>query len=207
MSPDELPRLQAETMPRLVRILVVQGVAILVLLILLGISMWVGLNKRPQVLGLTEAGRVIPLIPLDKPYVSDSRVISFADECTRMAFSHDFVNFRSTQAAVGQCFTLAGSESFARAMAPLLQDLEERRMVMSITPIAPPTVVRTFKRGGAVFSWSVQSVITLNREGTRERMTPASYVVDLVIERVPLEESVRGISVAMINMRPGGVKS
>lgn len=207
MSPDEIPRLQMEAMPKLVRILVMQAITIVVLLVVLGISVWVGLNKQPQVLGLTETGRVIPLVPLDKPYVSDSRVISFADECTRLAFSHDFTNFRQTQAQAGQCFTSVGSESFAKAMEPLLQDLEQRRMVMSITPMQPPTVVRTFKRGGNVHSWAVQSVITLNREGTRERMTPTSYVVDLVIERVPLEESVRGISVALINLRPGGAKS
>ncbi|MEJ8837591.1 DotI/IcmL family type IV secretion protein [Ramlibacter sp. AN1133] len=184
-----------------------QSITIVVLIILLGVSMVMGMAKRPQLLGITESGRVVPLVPLDKPYVSDSRVLGFADECTRQAFSHDFVNFRLTQAEAGQCFTASGAESFARAMAPLLEDLEQRRMVMSITPIAPPTVVRTFKRGGEVYSWAVQSVITLNREGTRERMTPTSYVVDLVIERVPLEESVRGISVAQINMRPGGAKS
>lgn len=206
MSPDELPRLQAEAMPRLVRICAMQSIAICVLIVLLGVSVWMGMTKRPQVLGLTESGRVIPLVPLDKPYVNDARVVSFADECTRSAFSHDFVNYRQTEVEASKCFTSAGAESFAQAMEPLLEDLQQRRMVMSVTPVKPPVVVRTFRRG-SVYSWQVQSVITLNREGTRERMTPASYVVDMVIERVPLEESVRGISVAQITLRPGTAKS
>lgn len=203
MSPEDLTRLMAETMPRLVRIMTLLAIGLVLNVALLGASIYMGMSKRPQVLGITESGRVIPIVPLDKPYVSDSRVLSFADECTRTAFSHDFVNFRSTMAQASNCFTSNGVEGFSQALGPLLQDLEARRMVMSVS-LQAPAVVRTFKRNGQIYSWLVQTRMTLNREGTRERVSPTTYVVDLVIERVPLEESIRGISVAQINVRPGG---
>jgi intracellular multiplication protein IcmL len=205
-SPDDLPRLQAESYPRLVRIIVMQSFAIVLMAILLiGAVAW-GMNKRPNNFAVTEKGTIIPLIPLDKPYVSESRVIGFADECIREALSHDFNNYRMTVARATECFTPAGAESYAHAMDPLLKDLQERRMVMSVSVTQSPTVVRTYKRSD-VYSWGLQAVVTLNREGTRERVTPASYVVELTIERVPLEDSVRGISVSMITLRPGGAKT
>lgn len=203
-SPDELNQIRADVVPKLVRIVVLQSIAIGILTVVMGVALYVGITKPPQLLAITDTGRVIPLVPLDKPYVGDSRVVGFADECIRTAFSHDFLNFRQTLASASSCFTTDGSASFNTAIAPLIQDLESRRMVMTPT-MQPAVVVRTFKRGGQVFSWVVQTKMTLNREGTRDRVIPTTYVVDLVVERVSLEESVRGIAVSQINVRPGSV--
>jgi intracellular multiplication protein IcmL len=203
MSPEELPRLQADAAPRMARVIVAQSVAIVILIVLLGLSMAWGQFKKPLVIAATATGQIIPIVPLDKPYTSDARVVGFADECMREAFSHDFVNFRTSMTRASECFTTSGNESFFKAMEPIVQDLEQRRMVMSITVNRPPAIVKTFRRGGNVFSWEVQAVVTLNREGTRERMSPANYVVRMTVERVPLEDSPRGISVAQINVSPG----
>lgn len=204
MSPDDLNQIRAEVMPKLVRAIMLSSIANVLLALCVIAAVYFGITKPAQVLAVTETGRVVPLVPLDKPYVGDSRVVGFADECTRTAFSHDFLNFRQTLASASSCFTSEGSASFAKAIEPLIQDLESRRMVMTPT-MQPAVVVRTFKKSGQVYSWVVQTKMTLNREGTRERVVPTTYVVDLIIERVPLEESVRGIGVAQINVRPGSV--
>lgn len=202
MSPDELPRLQAEAMPKLIRVLTASIVLnVLLGALLIGAVTW-AMMKKPLIIATTESGRIIPIVPLDQPYTSDARVVSFADECIRAALSHDFVNFRASMQAASECFTTGGSDSFYKAMDPLLADLQQRRMVMSVTPTRPPVIVKPFMRAG-VRSWQLQSVVTINREGTKERITPATYIVSMVVERVPLEESVRGISVAQIDLKPG----
>lgn len=202
LGPEDLDQIRAAIMPKVVRVMVAQTVAILVLAIGLILAFYSAATKRPEVLAVTETGRIIPLVPLDKPYVSDARIIGFADECIRAAFGHDFLNFRTTMAAARNCFTVDGGRNFDSAIAPLLSDIQERRMVMAAT-LQPAVIVSSTVRSGGVKTWVVQTKMTLFREGTKDRVAPVTYIVDLVIERVPLEDSVRGISVSQINVRPG----
>lgn len=201
LGPEDLDKIRAELIPKGVRVLVLLSIANVVLCIGLILSFYVAATKRPATFAITETGRIIPLVPLDKPYVSDARVVGFADECVRESFGHDFLNFRTTMANARECFTSGGSASFNAAIAPLLVDIQSRRLVMSAT-LQPAVVVKTSVQGDRVYTWVVQSKMTLFREGTKDRVAPATYVVDLVIERVPLEDSVRGIAVSQINVRP-----
>lgn len=200
MSPDDLHEIRAVILPKLIRTSFFLSVAIVVLALGLVLAIYLAATKKPQILAITETGRVIPLVPLDRAYVPDARVIGFADECVRSAFSHDFLNFRHTLGQARGCFTGSGGASFDAAIEPLIKDLEQRRMVMTST-LQPAVIVKTMTRSG-VYSWVVQTKMTLYREGTKERVNPAQYVVDIVVERVPLEESVRGIALSQINVRP-----
>jgi intracellular multiplication protein IcmL len=202
MTPTEdIERIRKEVLPKLVRISVLQSIAILVMALILMFMCYALSVQKPIVHAVTESGKIIPLTPLDKPYVGDSRIISFADECIRQAFSHDFKNFRLTLAGAKKCFTNSGASGFDVAIEPLIDDLEKRRMIMSAT-LEPAVIVKTATIGG-VYTWVVQTRMTLFRDGTKERLAPAPYVVDLVIERVPLEDSVRGMGIAQLNVRPG----
>jgi intracellular multiplication protein IcmL len=158
-------------------------------------------TKQPMTFGVSDKGTIIPLVPMDQPYLGDARIISFADECVRQAFSHDFRNFRQTVNGAKGCFTTEGAIGFDKAIEPLIADIIARRMVMSVTT-QPPIVNRKAPVRG-VHTWVVQTQMTLFRDGSKERISPATYTVDLVIERIPLEASVRGVGVAQINVRPG----
>ncbi len=202
LGPEDLDQIRAEIMPKFVRVMFFQSIAIAVLAVGLIVAFYMAASKRPEVLAVTEAGRIIPLVPLDKPYVSDARIVGFADECIRAAFGHDFLNFRATMAVAKECFTTEGGRNFDTAISPLLKDIQARRMVMAAT-LQPAIIVQSTVRSGNVKTWVVQTKMTLFREGTKDRVAPVTYIVDLVVERVPLEDSVRGISVSQINVRPG----
>lgn len=196
----EIASLQSEVMPKLARAAFIQSIAILAMTVLAIVLGYFAVTQRPAIVGITDSGRVIPLIALDKPHVNDSRVIGFAAECLQSVFAHDFVNFKGSMNEASKCFTSDGTQSLYSAMEPLLADISKRRMVMS-SVIQPPTVVRKGISGG-VHTWVVQTKMTLYKEGTAEREAPRSLIVDLVIERVPLDESVRGIGLAKMNVRP-----
>lgn len=200
-SPDtDLQRIAQEIVPKLVRSNFILTIAVVVLAIAVTAVGVMAVNKRPLTFAVTDGGRIIPLVPLDKPYVGDARVIGFADECVRQAFSHDFKNFRMSIADAKSCFTSAGVSGFDEAIAPLIADLKEKRMVMSVS-MEPAVIMKVTKPRG-VHTWVLQSRMTLFREGTRERIVPSVFRVDLVVERVPLEESLRGIGISQIYVKP-----
>lgn len=204
MTPTEdIEKIRKEVLPRLVKVMVIQSFAIGLLVIGMIFLGYLAATRKPIIHAITESGRIIPLVPLDQPYVGDPRIVGFSDECIRQAFSHDFLNFRASLSDSKRCFTSSGADGFDAAITPLIEDIKKRRLVMTAT-LEPAVIVKSYKSKG-VATWVVQTKMTLFREGTSERVPPASFVLDLVVERVPLEESVRGVGIAQINVRPGAV--
>ena len=66
--------------PRMTRFLVVQGIVTLVALAVAVGALAIAFSRKPVVVGITDSGRVVPLIALDQPFVNDSRVVSFATD-------------------------------------------------------------------------------------------------------------------------------
>ncbi|WP_371436278.1 DotI/IcmL family type IV secretion protein [Polaromonas sp.] len=189
-----------QAVPKLLMIITVLGIAFLVqtiAMVSLTAFVW---KKKTESFAVSETGRVVPLVPLDKPYVNDSRVSGFAEECLRSSFSHDYENYRLTMNAAKNCYTSAGAKAFEAAMDPMLDDIKNKRVVMS-SSMEPTVVVKSYILSGAVH-WETQTPMTLYRRGTREQLTPIRFLVTTVVERVPLDENVRGISVRSINLKP-----
>lgn len=198
MTPPSNPLQQTA---RLVRLCVILAATSALTAGSAAIALYMGLGKRVVVVGATETGRFIPAVTLNRPYLNDQRVQAFAEECLRRSFAHDFRNFRLTMTEASVCYTPRAGQLFAQEMQPLLQDLVERRMVMTAVIDKPPVVVSSREVSG-VHTWSLQAQLTLHRDGTRERVPPAAYRAQLVISRVPLEEAVRGVLVSLISLSP-----
>lgn len=191
----------AQQTAKLIRLSVWLGAATLVSVVACAVALWAAAGKKVVVIGATETGRFIQAVALDKPYLNEPRVQAFAEECLRRSFAHDFRNFRLTMSEATECYSVRAGQLFNNEMQPLLADLVEKRMVMTAVIDKPPVVVGVGQTGG-VYTWSLQSQVTLHREGTRERVPPAVYKVKLLVTRVPLEEAARGVLVNFISLSP-----
>ena len=171
----------------------VLALAVLVLVFFLG-------SKRVYPVAIDAAGRVIPMISLDKPYVNDSRILGFVDECIRRSFSHDYENFRMSINDAKNCYTPGGASEYEAAISPLIADVTRMNLVMSVS-LETSVVVNRYIRDG-IYVWETQTPMTLYRRGTRETLAPARFLVTSMVIRVPLEHDVRGIAIRAINVRP-----
>jgi len=159
-------------------------------------------KKKVVPVAMDSTGRVIPLVPLDQPYVTDSRVIGFVDECIRRSFGHDYENFRMTINDAKECYTPTGASEFEEAISPLIRDVINMNLVMSAS-LETTVVVRRGVRNG-YFTWETQTPVTIYRRGTRETIAPVRYIVSALVIRVPLEQDVRGVLVRSIAVKPAG---
>lgn len=164
---------------------------------------WRLMTSQVSVIAVTESGQIIQPQPLAKAFVTDTRVLSFAGEALRASFSHDFVNYRDTFAtAKSQYYTNEGGASFAQAIDPILNDLRQRRLVMSAAPLKAPSLIRGPYLLGGRAVWEIQAPITLFYEGTQSRFPPQNRLATLKIVRVDLAESMTGIGVDSIQLSP-----
>lgn len=188
--------------PRLIGACVALGVSTAICAVAAAVAFSMASSKRVVVVGATDSGQFIAAIPLDKPYLNESRVTAFAVEALRASFAHDFVSFRKTMTDAQSWYTPLASESYTKAITPLLDEIGQRRMVMSLEVIQPAVVVKAYLDGNGSYTWDLQAKVSLMREGQRERIMPATYVVEMTVTRVPLDVSVRGVLVSAITLKP-----
>ena len=162
---------------------------------------WYAVGRKVEVIAVTESGNLTHPIPVDQAFVTESRVLSFVDECLRSSFSHDFEIFRKTFNQALPCYTSGGGKELTKAIDPLLQDIKTRRLVMSVSN-ETPTIVRGPRLVGGVATWDVQVVMTMYFSGTRERFPSQQRLASVSVVRVPIEEDPRGIGINAIQLSP-----
>ena len=186
--------------PKLLALVTMLSISNVVLLISVPLLVYFLGSKKVTAVGITETGRIVELVTLDKPFVSDARVIGFTEECLRMSFAHDFENFRQTMNAAKTCYTSNGARVFEDAMTPQLNQITARNLVMS-SSLEVTVIVSRYMEGGVVH-WMTQTPMTLHRRGSRDSSRPVRFLVKNVIKRVSLDENVRGISVSSMILEP-----
>lgn len=201
---QQLTELSArQLLPKSIRTTVALSVGV-VALAAVNIGLVFALAHRDVVpIAVSDTGYAIPLVPLDKSYVTESRVVGYTEQCMQIAFSHDFQNYKQTFEQATRCFTPAGVKSYAMEMQPLLTKLKEKRMVMSIA-VDPLAVAQSGVQQG-VYRWVVEGTVTIYMLGTSDQLPPQKFNLVAVAERVPLQENIRGVALSNISLSPTGV--
>lgn len=196
----------AAQVSKLTRLVVWLGISVFALAVALTIAIIFISRTHREVIAATNEGRVIPVIPLDKPYVSDARVLGYVDECARMVFSHDFLHWRTTLQGSKACFTEKGGDAVEEALAPWVKDIVDRELTMSVSLADTPVIAKRGEFNGA-FAWRVQAPISLFRRGTKVADVPRPFLLQVVVRRVGLDQNPRGIAIDSLQLVPDASRS
>jgi intracellular multiplication protein IcmL len=196
----------ATQVSKLTRLVVWLAGSVLALSVALIIAVVFISRTHREVIAATNEGRVIPVIPLDKPYVSDARVLGYVDECARMVFSHDFLHWRTTLQGSKTCFTEKGGDAVEEALAPWVKDIVDRELTMSVSLADTPVIAKRGEFNGA-FAWRVQAPISLFRRGTKVADVPRPFLLQVVVRRVGLDQNPRGIAIDSLQLVPDASRS
>lgn len=176
------------------------GMSLVTLLALAAAALALGgaLSGRQIAFSVDSRGVLTPAVPLTEAYLSESRVIAFADECIRRAWAHDFLHYESTIPLAQDCFTPGAADLFVQGLAPFVTTMTTKRMVMGSTIVRMPRVVQyrlVASVDGPVPHWDIEAEIGIFFEGKAERIPPSRNKVQMTIRRVPLQASPRGVQI------------
>lgn len=191
----------ADRVKMLVRVCVLLTVALIISLIATTMAVNAAASSKMVAIATDSRGAVIPVVPLDKPYINEPRVVAFAEECVRRAFSHDFLHYGETMVSAQDCFTSDAAGKYAVSMQGYFKIMDDRRMNMAIVIRRPAQVVRVFMYEGVV-NWDLQVEVEVSFEGRAERIPATKYRIDMTIRRIALEESARGVAIDRFSMGP-----
>ncbi len=144
-------------------------------------------------------GRLTSIIPLTQPYVSQSKLLSWAAECVTAANTYDFVNYQKQFQNNALCFTKEGWEQFMTAVerSGTLETVRNQRLVASAVSQGAAVVTKEGIRRGA-YTWEIELPILVTYQGGQAGRTMISQklLVTLLVSRVPTFENENGVGIA-----------
>lgn len=144
----------------------------------------------------TEDGRLIPMVQLNQPNLSNPALMSWAAQATTEIMTFGFNDFRRRLQESSRFFTRRGWESFSGALknARILESIEANSQVVTAAPSGAP-ILRSEGVVNGQYQWVVEVPMVLSyQSGAKKR---ADYwLVTLVIVRVPRLESPNGVGIA-----------
>ncbi len=171
-------------------------VALLASVLLNGALGWALLHKTPVYFAATADGRILPLVALSRPAMSDRAVVSWATNVATSAYSYDFVNWRKALSGLSPDFTKEGFASFIGSLKASgnLKLVSDNRMVASAVPTEAGVIVAKGLLKG-VYVWKIQVPILVTYQAAKSSATQNLLVTLMVVRRSVLAHP-KGLAVA-----------
>jgi len=168
------------------------------LIVALAVTVFVLIIERPSptYFATTDSGRIIPLIPLDRPNLSSQDVLQWASEAVIAVNSYDFVNFRSAFQASEKYFTSPGWDSFMKALSTSknLETVQNKKIVVSAVLSGAPIITNRYVIHGR-YTWKLQLPMVVSYQSQSETIDQ-HYLVLLTVERVSTLDNVYGVGIS-----------
>ena len=144
----------------------------------------------------TEDGRLIPMVSLTQPNLSNPALMSWAAQSATEVMTFGFNDYQRRLQESSRNFTSRGWESFTKALyaARIIETIESISQVVSAAPAGAPILPSEGVVAGQ-YQWVVQLPLVLSfQSGSQKRSV--NWLVTLVVVRVPRLESPNGVGIA-----------
>lgn len=170
----------------------------LLVIIFLTIALVLLLAQKPvpKYFAATDSGRIIALIPLDRPNLSDKALLQWTSEAVVSLYSYNFVNFREVFQVNRNYFTAPGWRSFMQALdaSKNLDTVKAKKLIVSAVLTGAPVIVNQYVLDGR-YTWAIQMPLLVTYQGSSDRINQ-NFILTLKIQRISTLDNVYGVGIA-----------
>jgi intracellular multiplication protein IcmL len=179
-------------------------IALVVIGIMIGMLYYISGNyNHPLYFATDNVGRLIQIIPVSEPNMSDDDVTAWAMEAVQSAYSYDYVNFHSQLQGAQKYFTEYGWSKYMDALVASnnLVALERRKMVAIATVVDKPTILKKGLLPSGAYAWRIQMPVLVTYllppyDDTQKFNNPLDITV--IVQRQPILQSYKGLGVVQL---------
>lgn len=177
-------------------VILLMGAMLSIVGLVIAIIMIVYARPAPTYFATTESGRIIPLIPLDQPNLTDNAVLQWATQAVTTVFTYNFINYRSVLQSSRQYFTAEGWRQFLLALQSSrnLSMVTSKKLMLSAVVSSAPVVLNEYLLDGK-YTWKVQIPISVTYQSLSETAHD-SFIISLTIERISTLDSISGVGIS-----------
>lgn len=181
-------------------LIIISGICVAIIL-LAGISVYFYLSKPKPVNFVTmEDWRVLPLVPVEKPYLSTPDLLQWVAKYVPASFEVDFNNYSDELKSHQQYFTPDGWSVFSNQLNNYVDYtvMQQQKLFISAVPAGAPTVTNEGLLSGR-YAWTVAIPIVINYTGIKQ---PAitNLKLEVVVVRVPTTDNLNGVAIDNVNV-------
>lgn len=177
---------------------------ILTILMLIGALTYIVSNPpMPRYFATTTEGRIMPLVPLDRPNLSTAALLQWANTAAIAVYTFNFVNYRQALQAAAEYFTPEGWQGFMSALQSSnnLNAVLEKKLIVSAVATGAPVVLEQGLILGT-YTWRVQMPLLITYQSASQ-FSQQAVTVTMLITRVSTLDSPLGIGIAQFIVAGG----
>ncbi|MCL2474128.1 MAG: DotI/IcmL family type IV secretion protein [Alphaproteobacteria bacterium] len=168
---------------------------IIILLIIAVVSLAATIKVKPVYFATTADGRIIDIVPLDQPYLTNARVVSWVAGAVQEIMGFGYHDYERHMDKIKTLFTISGFSSFQKALsdAKFMEAVKVRRVVVGLQIRGAPEITNELVRNG-VYVWYIKVPVTLHFDG-EQPPAPQSFDLILQLMRVSTLQNPDGIGI------------
>ena len=185
------------------RVAMIQSFAIILLIF----AMYYIINvhqPEDKYFATTLDGRVIPMVPLDRPNLSTPALVSWVAQAATETMTFGFADYQRRLQESSRHFTKAGWAAFAKELdnTQIIENVKANYQLVTATPLAAPQI-QDERVINERYQWKVKMPLLLTYESKNSTRNDR-WDVTLIIVRVPRLESPNGVGIAQWLAAPSG---
>lgn len=174
----------------------------LIFMLIMVVVLLVQIKHRPvpPFIAVSPEGQKMQLKSYDDPNLLSSTLIKWASKAAVSAYTYDFYNYPGQLQMAQPYFTEAGWASYRQSMQALINTITTNKLFVNGVVSAPPVISNQGSLGGYDRVWRIQIPFLVTYQSS-ESTTNSSYMVTLMIVKVPTTENPAAIAIDQFVMR------
>ena len=176
-------------------------------LVVIGVLVWMLLYllrnpTHPLYFATDNVGRLIPIIPVDRPNMSNDDVSAWAIEAVQAAYSYDYINYRAQLQDSQKYFTNYGWTKYMSALTASnnLLALTQRKLIQTAVVVDKPKILAQGILSGA-YAWRFQMpmLVTYSPPPFNDASKYSNaLIVSVIVQRQSVLQSYKGLGIVQM---------
>lgn len=159
-------------------------------------------SPSPVYYAATPDLRLAPLIPLDRPVLTQQGLLNWVSETVTNAVSLDFLEWRDKLTKVREHFDSAAFKSFMQALesSGMLAMVKEKRLSISAVVTEAPVIVTSGLINGKA-TWKIEFPMVISYESSQGVETTQNLIASVLVRRASTITTPRGVVIQQIILK------
>lgn len=160
---------------------------------------------KPLYFAADEVGRLIQIVPVNVPNMSQQKITEWAVNAVQNAFSYDYINYRQQLQSVENSFTRYGWRNYMAALSKSnnLRALTDRKQVLLAQVIgAPELKTQGILQGSYAWKFEMPLLVIYTMppyDGSNQFSN--ALIVDIIVQRQNILEGENGLGIVQLISR------
>lgn len=179
-------------------------IALFAIIALSGAVVYLVMNRpAPTYFAATDSGKIIPMVPLGRPMLSNKAVIRWASNAAVSAYTFNFLNYREQLQNASQYFTASAWKGYLNKLKSSgnLDAVLKRKLIVTAVPAGAPVVVNQGQLDGR-YAWRIQMPMLATYQSSSQTKYSNPLLVTILVVRVSTTTNPEGVSIAQVNYAP-----